>query len=94
MALTFSLTGLQTQCDAVAAAIDAEDYVTARAALAKATLVLVGLPEEAKADGAVVKMRTDLDKISAILENAASVSSDRRRLIRVGLTHQSQTRRV
>lgn len=88
MALAFTIAGLQTQLDAVATAVDGEDYATARAALAKAYLVLAGLPQETQADGRVVKLRSDLDKVSAVLETASAGSStDRRRLIRTGLRH-------
>lgn len=87
MALTFTITGLQTQLGLVGTAIDGSDYPTARAELTKAYLILAGLPEETAADGRVIKMRKDLDKIAATLESASSSGSgDRRRLIRTGLS--------
>lgn len=91
MALTYTIAGLQTQLDAVGTAIDADDYAAARRALAKAFAVLAGLPQEANALGAVVKMRSDLDKLAALLgeteTSAAAASPDRRRLIKTGLRH-------
>jgi hypothetical protein len=89
MALTFSLAGLQTQLQLVATAIDAGDFTTAQAEYAKACTLLVGLPEQASDNGALVQMRKDLDKVGAQIAAASSASSggDRRRLWRTGLKH-------
>lgn len=89
MALTYTITGLQTQLSLVGTAIDGADFPTAKAELAKAHLILVGLPLESQADGRVVKMRSDLEKVSALLETASSASTaaDRRRLWRTGTSH-------
>lgn len=90
MALAYTLTGLQTQLSLVGAAIDGGDYPLARAELAKAHLILIGLPQSAATEGAVVTMRNDVDKLVALLsqtQTAVAAGGDRRRLIRTGLAH-------
>ena len=93
MALTYTPAGLQTQSDAVASAIDDGDFALAKAELAKAYLILMNLPAEVAESGEVVKMRSDLDKISAQVSGAAaaatSTTGDRRRLIRTRMRHES-----
>lgn len=87
MALTFSIAGLQTQLQLVATAIDSGDFATARSELAKADLILVGLPTEVKQDDRLVKMRDDLKSVREAIESASANTSDRRRLIRTGVSH-------
>lgn len=94
MAITFTIAGLQTELQTAATAIDSEDFAAARKAIVKANLVLGGLPLSADVDGSLVKMRESLAQLEAQVDAAeASVSAtDRRRLIRVGLTHRSRGR--
>lgn len=89
MSLTFTLPGLQTQLQLVATAIDGSDYATALAELAKADLLMAGLPQETATDGAVLKMRKDLDSArAAVLEaQGSSSANDRRRRIRYGIAY-------
>lgn len=89
MAITFTTAGLQTQLSAVATAIDGADWPSAKAELAKAHLILVGLPAEVRSSDNGVRLRDDLDKLAAIIDSAQASNNmtDRRRLIRTGLQH-------
>jgi hypothetical protein len=88
MALTYTVVGLQTQCSAVATAIDAGNYASARAELAKALLILAGIPQEVSGDEFVVKMRKDLVELKDLLSDTATASTtDNKRFIRAGLSH-------
>lgn len=86
MALAFTIAGLQTQLDAVATAVDGNDYPSAYASLAKAQLILAGIPEEVASEGTMVKMRKTLAELQASLASAQSLNAaaDPRRLIRTG----------
>ncbi|MBX4215764.1 hypothetical protein KW797_02355 [Candidatus Parcubacteria bacterium] len=95
MALTFTIAGLQTQLQLIATAIDSGDFVSAKAEHAKALVLLTGLPEDVSSGEHVVKMRKNLSDLLAAIDSAHSVSSttDRRRLIQVGLGHSTNARR-
>lgn len=89
MALTYTLAGLQTQLDLVDADIAAADWAGALQNIARAELVLCGLPQSAASDTQTVTMRASLAaaKEAALAARAAVV--DNRRLLRAGVRHQT-----
>lgn len=92
MPLTYTIAGLQTQCDAVAAAIDGGDLATIRAEIGKVYTILIALPQEVSADGKVVQMRKNIDDLKNLYfpatEISISTTRDPKRLIRTGLRHE------
>jgi hypothetical protein len=93
MALTYTLAGLQAVLDLVDTAITGQDWDGARAQIARANLILSGLPQST-ADGAqAATMRNDLKAAAELVEKAqgaaGSSANSTRRTIRVGVRHQT-----
>lgn len=95
MALTYTIAGLQTQLDAVADAVDASAWASARRSLTKAWLVVSGLPSSVRTDGAELTMRVEsaLDKAIDEAKDEVNKAADNRRLIRFGVSHATGVRR-
>lgn len=92
MAIAFTIPGLQAELQTLATAVDAADWAGARRSALKAHAVLCGLPESVAATSVATKLRSDLDKMTALIgdaEEAASRSGDRRRLIRTKVAHRT-----
>lgn len=99
MALTYTLAGLQAVLDQVDTAITAEEWGTAQKHIARANLVLSGLPASTASDTQTVSMRQDLraaaDLVGKAMEETEKQNNQTRRLGRVGvrgLTGQSLRR--
>lgn len=89
MALTYTLAGLQTQLDLVDASVAAEDWAVAIKNIARAELVLAGLPQSAASDTQSVTMRASLESAKNLVMASRSVVVDNRRLMRAGVRHLS-----
>ena len=95
MALTFTVTALQTELSSYGEAMalaTAAGYVTARAALRKARAIRMGLPDSVESVGPAKTALPNLSWFEAAekqiddLEEAVT-TTDRRRLFRTGLQH-------
>lgn len=86
---TYTITGLQTQLDAVITAISGGDLDSIRDELGKAYVILLGLPQEVSADGKVVQLRKNIDDLKNLYFPVATTVNvrDPRRIIRTGLSH-------
>lgn len=86
MAITF--TQLNTELDEAKTAISAGNWATARSALLRANITLLGLPLQAQKDGTMVMYRTimaDIEKqITAAEASANSSGTGRNRCIALG----------
>jgi len=93
VALTYTIAGLQTELDAIQAAKDGSDFVTARSKLVNAKLVLMGLPEEATTDQARFRYNQQISELSDELdrlEAATGRNSDQARLVRTRTSHRAR----
>lgn len=91
MALTFTITGLQTVLEEVNSAITSEDWPAAMKAIARANLVLAGLPASAASDTQAVTMRQDLRAAQDMVLAARRALVNNKRMVRVGVRHQTST---
>lgn len=89
MALTYTLAGLQTILDLVDTAVTASDWDGALVHIARANLVLSGLPASAASDTQSFAMRQDLQAAAALVKSARGAVVDNKRVIRAGVRHQT-----
>ena len=89
MALTYTLAGLQTILDLVDSAITGSDWPGAAKQVARANLILAGLPSSAASDTQTFSMRQDLKAAAEIVERAQRKVVDNKRTIRAGVRHQT-----
>ena len=87
MALTYTLDGLQAVLDLVDSALSSEDWDGALRQIARADLVLSGLPQSAASDTQTVSMRSSLNSAKELVLAARSAVVDNRRTLRVGVRH-------
>jgi hypothetical protein len=93
MALTYTLAGLQAVLDLVDTAITGRDWDGALSHIARANLVMSGLPASTAEGATAATMRQDLraaaELVDKAMAKAGATDNATRRTIRVGVRHQT-----
>ena len=87
MALTYTLAGLQSVLDSVESNISSGDWAAALKHVARAELVLAGLPQSAASDTQTVTMRASIASAKDLILAARKATVDNRRTLRAGVRH-------